>query len=383
MRSVLIRLGALLAGIMTVASCDTRLPTAASTGSTPSSPTAKTLNTNKPTVVIDTPLVGTLVNIGDSVLVTVKLHDAKFSLTSASLTGVTESGSVDLGTFARKQRYATITIPPTGSFRTGLRDTTIHRYLKPLSATDTTLDSLIVIAVAIDSAGAADTAQVRVNIVAGPRVSIVSPSNGDSIPAGVGLNVAARAIQPNGVARIDIRVQGEANWPTKLDTTFSQLYTTAPRDITFSAVARIPIDAPLRGKVTITASAVDVNRQPGSSAPLTVFVRSPSAAQPRVTQSVLPRSEFSDSVAVKATGEGIAVVGLIIRDSTNAIIQTDSVKLTAPFNANVQQNVALGLSPLLQGSRLASRHSPSIRPVGLATLCRSRQARPRATSMRA
>ena len=96
-------------------------------------------------------------------------------------------------------------------------------------------------------------------------MTIVSPTNGDSIPAGVGLSVGARAQSPNGVGRIDIRVQGESNWPTKLDTTFSQVYTNSPRDITFSAVARIPIDAPLRGRVTVTATAVDVNRQPGSS----------------------------------------------------------------------------------------------------------------------
>ena len=353
MRQVLIRLAVIAAGVVVVASCDSRFtaPTG-STSTTPKSPGVKPVNTNKPTVSIDTPAVGTLVNVGDSVLVTVKLHDAKFPLTSATLTGVTQSGSVDLGTFAQTQRYRTVTIPPAGSFRPGLRDTTIHRYLQPLNPADTTLDSLIVIAIATDSAGVADTTQTRVNMVAGPKVSVVSPSNGDSIPAGVGLSLAARATHPNGVARIDIHVVGESNWPTKFDTTFSQLYTTSPRDVTFSAVARIPIDAPLRGKVTITASAVDVNRQPGSSSPVAVYVRSPNAAQPRVTQTVLPRSEFSDSVIVRATGEGITLVGLIIRDTTNAIIQTDSVKLTAPFNANVQQTIALGLPPTQQGKKL-------------------------------
>src|SRR5262249_9702360 len=156
-------------------------------------------------------------------------------------------------------------------------------------------------------------------------VSVVAPSMGDSIPAGVGLTVAARAQHPDGVQRIDIRVQGEANWPTKLDTSFSQVYTTNPRDITFSAIARIPLDAPLRGRITVTATGVDVNRQPGSASPVAAFVRSPNAAIPRVTQTVSPKSEFSDSVLVRATGEAITIVGLIIRDSTNAIIQRDSV----------------------------------------------------------
>src|SRR5262249_52424732 len=152
-----------------------------------------------------------------------------------------------------------------------------RRYIQPLSVTDTTLDSLIVVVIATDSAGAADTATTRVNIVAGPKVQVVAPTNGDSIPAGVGLNVAARAQQANGVGRIDIRVQGEANWPTKLDTSFSQVYTTNPRDITFSTTARIPVDAPLRGKITITASAIDVDRQPGSATPVAAYVRAATA----------------------------------------------------------------------------------------------------------
>ncbi len=351
MRSVLVRLAALAVAIAVVAGCDTRLPTAVTSGSTGGT-TTKAPNTNKPTVVIDSPLTATLINIGDSVLVTLHLHDAKYPLTNVTIAGFTQKGSVDLGTFTQSQRYQQVTVPAAGAFRQGLKDTVVRRYLQPISASDTTLDSLIVVAIVTDSAAIADTSQTRINIVAGPKVSISSPTNGDSIPAGVGLNVAARATHPDGVGRIDIRVQGEANWPTKFDTTFTQVYTTSPRDITFSAVARIPINAPLRGRVTITATAVDVDRQPGSSAPIAVFVRSASAAQPRVTQTVSPRSEFSDSVSVKATGEGIALVGLIIRDSANTIIQVDSLTLPPPYNANVQASIALNLPPTQQGRKL-------------------------------
>jgi hypothetical protein len=356
MRTVLVRLAAVAAGVVIVASCDSRLPTATTvpTGGSPittGTGTSTSSSTNKPSVVIDSPLTGALINVGDSVLVTVRLHDSK-ALTSAVLSGVTEKGSVDLGTFQQIPRYKAQTIPAAGKFRPGLRDTTIRRYIQPLNVADTTLDSLIVIAIATDSLGGADTATRRINIVAGPKVTVVSPVNGDSIPAGVGLNVAARAQQGNGVGRIDIRVQGEANWPTKLDTSFSQTYQTNPRDITFSAVARIPIDAPLRGKITITATAVDVDRQPGSASPVAAYVRSATAAIPRVTQVVQTKSEFTDSVVVRATGEAITTVGLIIRDSTNTIIQRDSVRLSAPFNANVQATVGLGLAPDQQGKRL-------------------------------
>ena len=181
----------------------------------------------------------------------------------------------------------------------------------------------------------------------------MSPTNGDSIPAGVGLNVSARAQHPNGVGRIDIRVQGESQLADQARYTRSaRSYTTNPRDVTFTAVARVPINAPLRGRITITATAIDVDRQPGSSPPVSVFVRNASTATPRVTQTVLPKSEYSDSVAVHATGDGITTIGLIIRDSTGAIIQRDTVQLPPPFNANVQANIALALPPTLQGRKL-------------------------------
>lgn len=349
MRTNLARLGALVAGVVLVASCDTRLPSESVV--TSSSGSSSSTTTKKPVVTIDSPFVGTLINAADSVLVSVRLHDDR-GLRSANMKAVTVSGSVDLGTYKETPRYKTVAIPTSGAFRGGLKDTTIRRYLQPLSLSDTTLDSLIVVVIATDSAGAADTATRRINIVAGPKVAILSPINGDSIPAGVGLSVSARAIHGDGVGRIDIRVRGETNWPTRLDTTLTQVYTTSPRDITFSSVARVPLDAPIRGKITVTATAVDVNRQPGSSSPVTVFVRNASSAQPRVTQTVPAKSEYLDSVAVTATGDGIALLGLIIRDSTNTIIKTDSLRLSAPYNANVSARIPLNLPLTQQGKRL-------------------------------
>lgn len=347
----LVVVGALGGAAFAVASCDTRLGTPTVPIGSTSSSAASTADIKPPTIAIDSPLVGALINVGDSLLVTLHLQDDR-ALASATIVGVTETGSVDLGTFTQTPRYAAVSIPLSGAFRPGLKDTTVRRYLQPVSATDTTLDSLNVIVVARDSTGNTDTAQVRVNIVAGPKVSVTSPVNNDSIPAGVGLSVAGRAQKVDGVASISVRVQGESNWPTKLDTTITQTYNNAPRDITLNGTAFIPIDAPLRGKITITASAVDVDRQPGSSSPVVNFVRAPSTAQPRVTQTVATRSEFTDSVTVTASGQGIADVGIIIRDTTNAIIQTDTVKLSPPYNGNVSVPVPLNLPPTQQGKRL-------------------------------
>lgn len=348
-RSTWTRLGALAASVVLVASCDTAI----TASSRPSSSTSSSKTGAKgPTIAIDSPTAGGLVNLGDSVFVSVHLHDDR-SLKSMVISGVTQTGSVDLGTFKQKPRYITTNVPVTGTFRAGLRDTTIRRYLQPIVPLDTTLDSLVVFVTALDSVGVADTAQVAVHIVAGPKVTIESPSNGDSIPAGVGLSVSARAQQGDGISRIDIRAQGDANWPTKLDTTITQVYQTSPRDVTFSGVIRVPANAPIRGRILVTATSVDMDRQPGSAAPVAVYVRGSSAsAQPRVTQVVAPKTEYTDSVSVSATGDGIALVGLILRDSVGNIVQQDSVRLTPPYNANVQMNVPLNLATSFQGRKL-------------------------------
>ena len=194
-RSTILRLAGLAAGIVLVASCDSALPTSGNSptgGSTSSSGSSSSgTGAKKPSISIDSPVVGTLVNVGDSVFVTLHLHD-NVALKSATLSGVTQVGSVDLGTFKETPRYAAMTIPVQGNFRTGLRDTTIRRYLKPIALTDTTLGTMVVIATAVGDA-ASDTSRRTVDIVAGPKVTIVAPTNGDSIPAGVGISVSARA----------------------------------------------------------------------------------------------------------------------------------------------------------------------------------------------
>ncbi len=343
MKATWIRLAAFAAGIAVLASCDTRLPTTARAGSSSTS----SLGT-APLVGIDSPLVGALINVGDSVFVRVHLHDTR-GVAGLSVGALTITGSKDLGTYTETPRYT----PASVTFRPKLVDTTIRRYLKPLNAADTTLDSLIVFAIGTDSLGAADTARVTVNLVSGPTVTITSPTSGDSVPAGVGVSITAEASHPDGVARVDIRVQGEATWPTKLDTTISQVYSGSPREVDFTTIAKIPIDAPVRSRVTITASATDVNRQPGSSSPFVVFVRNASAAEPHVTQTVAVKTEITDSIQIKATGEGIAAIGVVVRDSVGNVVKRDSVLLPAPLASNIQRGFAISLPITQQGKRVS------------------------------
>src|SRR6266571_6852242 len=119
MRSVLMRFGALAvgaAGIAVVASCDTRLPTTATIGGSSSSGK----DVAKPAIVIDTPVVSALVNVSDSILVVMRLHDDR-ALGSVVVSGLSFKGSADLGTLQQRVRYGAIGIPVSGTFRSGLR----------------------------------------------------------------------------------------------------------------------------------------------------------------------------------------------------------------------------------------------------------------------
>ncbi len=349
MKRVLVRLVAIVAGVVVVASCDTRLPTSLSSGL---GPNPNTSGGTAPTVSIDTPVVSSLANVGDSVLVVARLHGTK-SLRNVELSGLTISGSADLGTLRRTVRYTLIDVPATGAFRAGLHDTTVRRYLQPVLPSDTTLDSLIIQAIVTDSTGAVDTTTRRVDLVSGPRVTIIAPASGDSTPAGIGITVTATVADPDGVARVTVRVQGESSWPTKLDTSITQSVAAAPREATVSAVARIPINAPLRSRVTITASAVSVNGNPGYSGSTVVFVRGANGVQPLVTQAVATRSEISDSITVTVRGDGIAAAGYVARDSTGTILVRDSVFMPQPYTGNVIQPLSLQKLPVfVQGKRV-------------------------------
>src|SRR5437762_11499494 len=110
MRSVLIRLAAIGAGVVLVASCDTRLPSQAVTGSSSSGSSADIV---KPRVTIDSPTTNALISVSDSILVVMQLHDDK-GLGSLTLSGLTFKGSADLGTLTQTVRYNPINVPISG-----------------------------------------------------------------------------------------------------------------------------------------------------------------------------------------------------------------------------------------------------------------------------
>lgn len=364
MRFPISRLLVAAAGVLVVMSCDNppagpKFGNGISGGPTGTSPVPPVNpgapDTNRPFVRIDTPATtGQLINVGDSILVVTRIIDDR-QIAKLDLVGLRYTGSANLGTLTTTVRYTPITAPVGTAFRAGLTDTIIRRYLQPAVPLDTAIDSLVIIAVATDGGGNVDSTRRRVNIVTGPKVTIEAPIANDSVSQGIAMSVRVHVTHPDGVNSVTIRVQGEASWPAsaRLDTTIVTTYTGTQRDVLVNVPIPIPATAPVRGRVTISASAIDINRNPGSTTPVVVFVRAAGTTTPRVTQVVPPRLETNDSITVSATGDGIASIGFLILDTTGVLIKRDSILLAAPLTSNATARLALNLSPADQGRRVS------------------------------
>jgi len=350
MRSTILRIAVVCAGIAAVASCDTRTTgPIGGGGGGGGGGTIIPVGTDKPGIAIDTPAVNQLVNVGDSILVVVRLHD-DHPLASLDITGLEFFGSASLGTLKQTTRY----VAPSASFGPDIHDAIVRRYLQPVDLKDTTLDSLVIKAVAVDSLGGTDSVEKTVLIVSGPHVAITAPLSGDSTPIGIGMTVTTRATHPNGIRTISVHVQGDPSWPTPLDTTVTQTFAGAPRDTVLTTVIPIPANAKIGTRISITGSALNVDGLPGTSGLTTVFVRGTNTVEPLVTQTVAARSELDDSVTINAHGDGIVSVGYVAMDSLGNVLVRDSVLLAAPYSGNVVRSLSLQkLSTTLQGQRIS------------------------------
>ena len=309
----------------------------------------------KPTLTFTAPVPGSRLNVGDSLLVTARLQD-NIGIARVVFSGESKRGDPALGTDRVVQRYGAVTAPVSGNFHAGLRDTTISRYLKVLTPVDSTTDSLYVVGILTDAAtptAHADTVRVGIRMATGPKVVFLAPLATDSATAAAGLTVKLEATHPIGVAKLGFRIQSAPGWITPVDTTITQLYAPAGKDVTMTATVMVPANAPPKSLLTITPLSVDVDGQAGSTAPMTIAVRQGAPPGPVVTQTIPPRLETIDSIAVSASGNGLTYVGFEMRDQTGVVVRRDSVAQTSPFPSAVVNNIGVSLPAGSQGKKLA------------------------------
>src|SRR5437868_7540626 len=346
-RAHVIRCAAVTAAIALVAACDQRTglaPNIRGGGGTSSG--AK----GAPAVSLDT-VRPSPVSFGDSIFVAVHVRSDS-SMTGLLISGLTVKGSVNLGTLTTSNRYTPVNVPPNGSFRAGLKDTVIMRYLQPGVPVDTSLDSLVIIAQATDKAGKVGADTVVVKVVTGPKVNFITPQPTTQVFAGGDMGIVAHATHPDGVRSITINVKSQGTWPTPINYTTTGTFSLGPKDTTLSGTVDIPLNAPVGGRILFTASGIDINGKPGSVASITLTVKGQDTVPPLVTQVVSPRIELTDSVLVNSSGSSATVtVGVIVKDSVGLEIRRDSIPVPNPLN-NVSQWIKLPLTNAEQGRNL-------------------------------
>src|SRR5947207_2209080 len=130
---------------------------------------------------------------------------------AALIDAVTIKGDVDLGNLTQTTRFSEVLVPLTGSFRAGLKDTIIRRYLHPIPG-DTSHDSVTIKAIVQDSAGNKDSTLRKLAMVSGPKLTIVAPTAGDSVSVTVSMGISVRGqhVLGEGIEFIGFRATNSA-----------------------------------------------------------------------------------------------------------------------------------------------------------------------------
>jgi len=297
------------------------------------------------------PIAGAKLNVGDSLLVTAHLTD-NIALQKVSFVGIstrTPSAGIDQEII----RYPQVTAP-SATFRAGLRDTLIQRYLRVQAPVDTITDTLVVTGVVTDLANNVDTVKVKVKMVNGPSVTFLNPMLGDSAVNGANLAVSIKGVSILGVSKLGFRMQSAPGWPTPVDTTVVVNYASPLKSATVQANIKVPADAPLKGIITLTPISQDVNGQDGSSNPMMLAVRAGAPPAPRVLQSIGTRIETKDTLFVTATGSTITWVGFeAVDEATGALLKRDSIAVNDL--TPLPYTLLLNFAPTVQGKKVHIR----------------------------
>ncbi|MEO8564152.1 MAG: hypothetical protein ABI601_18880 [bacterium] len=310
------------------------------------------IDVKKPTLTYRAPTNGAKLNIGDSLLITARLQDS-IGIAKVTFGGISVR-SPSLGILDTTQRYSQVSIPSTGSFRVGLRDTTVQRYIRVLQPVDTLTDSLFVTGILVDASNNADTVIAHLKMVNGPNVTFLNPILGDSATAGAGLSVSLRGVSSVGVLKLGFRAQSEPGWPTPLDTTITAVYSPTLKTAQMQGSVKIPANAPPKGLITLTPISLDAAGQDGSSAAFILAVRQGPPPAPRVSQTVGPRVETKDTIFITAVGNNVTIVGFeAVDDATGAVIKRDSMTVTDL--TPVPYAMPLNFGPSAQGKKVRLR----------------------------
>jgi hypothetical protein len=298
-------------------------------------------DTVAPTIAFVTPPAGTLVRVGDSVRVGVRVQDNR-GVIALAMIGVAHRGDPALGTDVVVTRLAqkdvTLTRAPT--------DTTIQRDLLSDPA-DLTPEAVYLRVAAADSSGNVVQDSVRIELVVGPALTILVPGDSSVAAPGKSITITMRGEAASGVGKMGYFTSGGlvTGDTAVIPTTDPQV-----RDTIIDFVLAIPPATPL-GFFEIQPFGEDSLGNTGTGAPITVeLVASAGAADtvpPLVSSAVDLRAEVDDSIIVRGIDVGgITRVGFVVTDlSGTATLAGDSADF-AGVSTDITRSFVLGLDTL-------------------------------------
>jgi hypothetical protein len=312
----------------------------------------------KPGLDLISPPADSNVSLGSDVIPVAHLTD-NVGLKRFTMIGIATRGDPNLGVVDTIIRYDSVFAPinisnKPQSFRTGLRDTTVQRLMKPLNPNDPVTEYVFLVARVTDVAGNDSVVVRRFRLVSGPQVTIVRPGSGAVAAPGKSIIVELRAGDKDGVRTLGYRVTGAQfnttrnapNPPVALDS------------LTFVDTLVVPPTLTPPTTFTITPFATDGIGQPGSGASVVVTVPVINTATdvegPLVYQTLNPRVEVDDSISIRAIDQaGIARVGFTMYDEATgaAIVTRDSVFAGSSFS-DLVVNYKLDVPPAYLGMKI-------------------------------
>ncbi|HUR33793.1 MAG TPA: hypothetical protein VM032_08345 [Vicinamibacterales bacterium] len=306
-----------------------------------------------PTIQFIAPVPDQKFGLQDSILVTVHIQDAS-GLQRLTLVGISTRGDPAFGIVDTIVRYDSTFAPinvagAARSFPPGTTDVTVSRWLKPKNPNDTITEPVLIVATVTDISNNTTVAIQRVQLVSGPRITIVRPGVGSVTAAGKIVIIEMAASDKDGVLQVGFNV-------TSPTFNFQKIKNIAglPTDVTVIDTLFVPATVTPGTQLLITPVGFDRFGQPGSGSPVIVTVTQVilDTTGPLVYQSFGAKFETDDSIKVRAIDpDGIASIGYQLKDSVG-VTRDSGFRTLSGQSSDETVGFQLNVPVELQGGRV-------------------------------
>ncbi|MDT8367900.1 MAG: hypothetical protein RQ745_01745 [Longimicrobiales bacterium] len=273
--------------------------------------------------------------LGDSLLVRAEVSDDA-GIDSVRFFGATLRGDPTLGTDTVVQRFTAVKVVLPGT-----RDTTLTRFIQPTADTVREITEIIVMVWDVEGLSSADTVSLAIG---GPDVELLNLVDGQTLQAGLALNLSAIARDPEGVTSVQYTLTGI------IDQTLVRAFNPAIDTVQVDTAVALPPG--VTGALSVSVSAVNTDGVSGLDGPIQLNVVTSTAGDTTpptvsVEATALPALELTDSIFVTVSGSddtqgsGVETANVTVRAISLArgdtVTVTDQVTFAPPRTGSVVQ----------------------------------------------